>query len=548
MVHTFTIQNTGTVPLNLTGTPRVAVSGPNAANFTVTLQPASPVASLTGATPFQVTFTPSATGLRTVTLSIANDDSNENPYDFAIQGTGVDTTPPSLTCPNDVTVAADLGQCYATGVALGSPIASDNSGTVSVTNNAPAQFPVGVTVVIWTAFDPSGNTSNCTQTVTVTDNQPPVLAAVPTNQTFQCLGDVPAPASVSATDNCDGQIPVALTITTNGSCPTILTYTWVARDRCTNSAAATRTVAVLDTIPPVIHCPSNITVEFTSETGAGVTYATIAADNCDATPVVTCVPPSGSAFPIGATTVSCTATDAATNRSSCTFTVTVLGALGLKQNVLAELTALRATVSRKEDADKLDAALKHLAESLEPELWVDQTHLTRKHGDRDFTEEKAAVHKLCELWRDKQSTVSENLVAGFIDRITAADRLLAVVAIQDAAAAGAARKKLDEARKALAKGDSDVANPKCGDGIEDYKRAWKLATHAKLAEAATLSNGRLQLEILGTAGETFVIQASTNLVDWVTIGTRTADADGVCLFEDADSGKLPACFYRVVSP
>ena len=139
-------------------------------------------------------------------------------------------------------------------------------------------------------------------------------------------------------------------------------------------------------------------------------------------------------------------------------------------------------------------------------------------------------------------------MAGFIDRITAADRLLAVVAIQDATAAGAARKKLDEARKALAKGDSDVANPKCGDGIEDYKHAWKLATHAKLTEAATLNNGRLQLELLGTAGETFVIQASTNLVDWVTIGTRTADADGVCLFEDADTCKVPARFYRVVSP
>jgi hypothetical protein len=60
----------------------------------VTLDPTTPVAATNGTTTFQVTFDPSAAGLRTATISIANDDSDENPFDFAIQGTGTAPTYP----------------------------------------------------------------------------------------------------------------------------------------------------------------------------------------------------------------------------------------------------------------------------------------------------------------------------------------------------------------------------------------------------------------------------------------------------------------------
>ncbi|MBL9182540.1 MAG: choice-of-anchor D domain-containing protein [Verrucomicrobiaceae bacterium] len=88
VVRTFTIKNTGSAALNLTGTPKVALGGTHAADFTVTTAPTSPVAASTGTTTFQVTFDPSAAGLRTATLSIANDDGDENPFNFAIEGTG----------------------------------------------------------------------------------------------------------------------------------------------------------------------------------------------------------------------------------------------------------------------------------------------------------------------------------------------------------------------------------------------------------------------------------------------------------------------------
>jgi hypothetical protein len=97
VAHTFTIENTGGGALNLTGTPKVSVTGAHASDFTVTAQPASPVAPTNGTTTFTVEFAPSAAGLRTATVQIANDDADENPYDFSVQGT---FSPATLTVNN----------------------------------------------------------------------------------------------------------------------------------------------------------------------------------------------------------------------------------------------------------------------------------------------------------------------------------------------------------------------------------------------------------------------------------------------------------------
>ncbi len=82
---------------------------------------------------------------------------------------------PQTINPADVTVTADLGSCFATGVALGTPIVTDNCPGESYSNDAPSSFPVGTTTVTWTATDAAGNTASCTQTVTVTDDELPVI-------------------------------------------------------------------------------------------------------------------------------------------------------------------------------------------------------------------------------------------------------------------------------------------------------------------------------------------------------------------------------------
>jgi hypothetical protein len=71
----------------------VAISGPNAADFAVTVAPATSVAAGGGAN-FQVRFSPSGSGVRSATISIANSSAIRNPYTFAVQGTGVEAPAP----------------------------------------------------------------------------------------------------------------------------------------------------------------------------------------------------------------------------------------------------------------------------------------------------------------------------------------------------------------------------------------------------------------------------------------------------------------------
>ena len=79
-----------------------------------------------------------------------------------------------------------------------------------------------------------------------------------------------------------------------------------------------------DTTAPQVFTPSLVTADATSPAGASVTFSARATDNAG-TPSFGCTPPSGSSFPIGDTTVTCTATDAAGNSTSKSFTVRVNG-------------------------------------------------------------------------------------------------------------------------------------------------------------------------------------------------------------------------------
>ena len=126
-----------------------------------------------------------------------------------------DTEAPTITCPANVTVNADAGLCYATGVTLGTPTTSDNCGSSTATSNAPAQFNSGVTIVTWTAVDTSGNTATCAQSVTVNDTQAPTITCpadvTMANDHGQCYATgVSLGVPLATNDNCG-----MLTVTNN---------------------------------------------------------------------------------------------------------------------------------------------------------------------------------------------------------------------------------------------------------------------------------------------------------------------------------------------
>jgi hypothetical protein len=160
--------------------------------------------------------------------------------------TVVDNRPPVITCPAKIITNTSSGQCSATGVVLGSPIASDNCGILSVVSNAPSSFPLGTNFVVWTVTDVNGNSSVCTQRVIVVDNQAPaltcpleVMVELPAGQ---CCASGVDLGTAATSDNCSG---VSLTNNAPGRFPLGTTLvTWTASDANGNSASCVQPVVV----------------------------------------------------------------------------------------------------------------------------------------------------------------------------------------------------------------------------------------------------------------------------------------------------------------
>jgi len=70
---------------------------------------------------------------------------------------------------------------------------------------------------------------------------------------------------------------------------------------------------------------------------------------------------------------------------------------------------------------------------------------------------------------------------------------------------------------------------------------------AKIQAIKHHPNGKVQMMIKGEAGKSYILKASTNLVDWEAICVVRPDEEGNCGYEDAMAGKHPSRFYRVVA-
>jgi len=112
------------------------------------------------------------------------------------------------------------------------------------------------------------------------------------------------------------------------------------------SAVQIMTASNLDTVAPVIVPPSNQVVEAASAGGSPVNYpAPAATDNIGVTSGPTCSPNSGSVFPVGATSVVCTAVDAAGNLGQASFEVTVTDNTPPKISVPTSMTVTTSSTS-----------------------------------------------------------------------------------------------------------------------------------------------------------------------------------------------------------
>ena len=257
-------------------------------------------------------------------------------YDFSTQnfavgdgncgGAPTDTTPPVVTVPSDITAEATSSSGAVVNFSVSATDeTSPANPAVTCDWNSGDTFPLGTTPVTCEATDDALNTGYGSFNVTVEDTTPPSLT-VPANITTEATSAAGATVNFIATasDLVDAS-PTVVCAPASGSTFAIGTtpVNCSATDDYSNTSNDSFTVTVEDTTAPSLNLPADITVPQNIPAGAVVNFVATATDLVDASPTVVCVPPSGSTFPVGTTTVNCSATDDYSNTANGSFNVNV---------------------------------------------------------------------------------------------------------------------------------------------------------------------------------------------------------------------------------
>ncbi|WP_195179316.1 HYR domain-containing protein [Mesorhizobium sp. INR15] len=320
-------------PVVTAPTDIIVGTSPGAASAVVSYASVTAIDNVDGAiTPVQTAGLPSGAtfplGVTTVTFQATDNAGNKGTASFTV--TVQDREGPVFTAPDNITIAAASGTASAA-VTYTTPTATDNvdaSPPVTCSPASGSSFGFGETIVECSARDTANNLTKHAFTVKVTDEEVPTLTmpapiTVPT--------DAGQPSAVvnytnpTAIDAIDAN-PVVSCLPASGSTFSLGSTSVVcqAKDASGNTASASFVVVVEDHEAPKLALPADIvTTTGAGSSGAVVDYGTVSAtDNVDGSLAATCGPPSGT-FPTGITTVECSATDAAHNKATGSFKVTV---------------------------------------------------------------------------------------------------------------------------------------------------------------------------------------------------------------------------------
>jgi len=263
----------------------------------------------------------------TSSVSCTATDQSGNTAFTAFTVTVNDVEAPGITA-SDINVNADLGQSFASINSYSSLVyASDNSGSVTV-SCSPAegsQFPIGTTTVDCTATDSAGNSAQASFNVNVEDHELPSLSQ---GDIVQNTDQGQAYATVSFTPSASDNSGYVTVNCTPGSGSTfsigVTIVSCTATDPSGNTASISFTVTVNDVEAPGITASDiNVSTDLGQPTAVVSSYSITTSDNSGEAVAVDCSPAEGYAFPIGTSSVSCTATDPSGNTAFAMFTINV---------------------------------------------------------------------------------------------------------------------------------------------------------------------------------------------------------------------------------
>ncbi|KFE70727.1 hypothetical protein DB31_5769 [Hyalangium minutum] len=322
---TLTVRDTSEPTLSCPAS--VTAEATSAQGAAVTYPPAT--ASDTSSSPTlhysQVSGTRFSLGTTAVTVTATDGAGNTSSCTFTVIVR--DTTPPALACGADLVAEATARSGASVNFSL--PTATDAVTATPVLTASHASrslFPLGATRVTVTASDEAGNTRTCAFTITVRDTTAPEVGCPGplTAEAEDATGapvafSVPAPRdtvtsspTVTASHSPGSRFPL-------GTTPVLLS----ASDEAGNTASCTFSVTVRDTIVPQLTCPTHVQVMDAPPEGMAVNYPPATTWDAVSSPVLSYSQASGTVFPVGRTSVTVTATDAAGNSASCAFEVRV---------------------------------------------------------------------------------------------------------------------------------------------------------------------------------------------------------------------------------
>jgi len=267
-------------------------------------------------------------GTYTITLIVNDGLEDSQPDD--VQITVLDGTPPIITCPRDVTLECPADTSPpATGLATATDNCDENP-AITYGDVISGACP-RVIERRWTATDETGNSSSGVQTITVQDTTPPVFTVKPVNKVVECDGAgnvVELQAwlgSAAATDTCTSVRITNNCIALSDGCGATgsATVTWTATDECGNSTTTSATFTIVDTTPPAITCPPDVTLECPADTSVGATGRATATDACGSVAITSTDVWTPGCGNTGTLRRTWTATDECGNSSMCVQVITV---------------------------------------------------------------------------------------------------------------------------------------------------------------------------------------------------------------------------------
>jgi len=262
-------------------------------------------------------------GITTVFCSATDSAGNIGNASFIV--TVRDTTAPSITVPTNITKEATSGSGVVVTFTVSATDLVDGSLTPICNHHSGEIFPLGITTVSCSATDAAGNTGYASFTITVENTFAPTVI-VPADITKEATSSsgIVITFTVSATDLVDGSLTPTCDHHSGETFPLGITVvTCSATNTAGNTGYASFVITIKDTTAPSLAVPADITKEAASRSGAAVTFTVSVIDLVDGSLTPTCNHHSGETFPLGITTVSCSATDSADNISNASFTITV---------------------------------------------------------------------------------------------------------------------------------------------------------------------------------------------------------------------------------